>query len=471
MPAISFAGIASGLDTNALIDAQTRASRRTKVEPKTNKVNELEDANQGLSSIKTRLTDLQANLKKFNTLSGGGVAKQVLSSNEGTVAGTALNGTTSGTYSISSITSVAKNHVLSFNQTFSSTSSVINPSINDAASSAARSISVQVGSPTVETVDIPLTSTTTIDGFVSAFNTTSTLATASLVNVGSAATPSYKIFITSNKTGTAEGTLAVSNGAEVGTIGGSTNDSASNAVFTVSGLSGTITRSSNSVSNVIPGLTFEIFTTSASPISLTVGDDSSRTVSAVKEIVDGYNSLVQFIRDNDTVSRSESNGELQNVFGPLARTRTDNSVIESLRSDLASVGITGNGTSTINVLADLGITTSRDGTLEFNQATFISALATDSSATNRILQELGDITSTTGGTIDDFIKFNGILDISINANRSQTDSLNRQISNDESLIARQEEQMRLRFSRLEALMGRLQSQQSQVQSALSGLGR
>lgn len=468
MPTINFAGLASGIDTNALIDAQSEATRQQRIAPKQDKVAELEDANAAFSTLKNRLGDLRTTLQQFTTLNGGGISKLASSSDEGSISATASNGAANGTYTISSITSLARNHVFSFNNTYPSSGSAINASISNGAPAADRQVAIDVGSGPSETVTMTLTSSTTLDEFVTQFNSSSTLATASVINVGTSGSPSYKLFITSNKTGIEEGTLAVSTGIQVGSLGGNTSVAATDAQFTLSGVSGTIKRSTNAIGDLLPGVTFELLATTSTPATITVSNDPSRTLSRVQDFVEAYNSIVNFIRQNNSITREENGQDTANIFAPLARTRTDDGALQALRQDLAGASTTGG--TTVNVMADLGITTERDGTIAFNSDAFKTALATDSISVDSILKDFADTVAKTGGTVDNYVRFNGMIDISVNSNTSQINSLNRQISDIEALIARQEEQSRVRFARLESLMGDLQSQQSQLTSALSSLG-
>jgi flagellar capping protein FliD len=81
-----------------------------------------------------------------------------------------------------------------------------------------------------------------------------------------------------------------------------------------------------------------------------------------------------------------------------------------------------------------------------------------------------DATATASGIINQFTKFNGLLDLSINANKTTIDDLNQRIADAEAQIDRQTEQLRAKYARLESLMGKLQNQQASLTSALAGLG-
>jgi flagellar hook-associated protein 2 len=474
MSLINFSGIASGIDTNALIDATTSATRQQRVKPKQDKITELTDTDTAIEGLKKKYTKLQSIVREFSTLGGGAVAKTGTSSDETKAIASATSSAVDGTYSLT-INSVAKNATFSFNDRFTSSNDAINSSINNGAPAAPnRTVAVTIGSGgTAQTVNVVIDNTTTVNQFVASFNAAASNATASAVNVGTAAFPSYAIFITTNNQGTAEGAISVSVGSEITTAGSgalasSTTDQATDAVFSISGLAGTITRSTNSVSDVIAGVTFELVApTSGPPVNVKIGDDISATTSRVQDFVDAYNDIVKFINANNLIQQQGEGAKLTNVFSPLASTRVDDDSLFVMRDTFAAT-IYKSG-SLVRIFPDLGITTERDGTLKFNTSVFTTAMSKEPASVNQVLRRFADATSLTGGVIDSFIRFNGTFDITEQSNKSQINELNKQISDAEALIKRQEEQLRLQFAALEKTIGKLQSQQSALTSALAGL--
>ena len=67
MATLSFAGIASGLDTQALIDATTNTSRQTRVKPDQDRVTKLESANTSFEELSTKLEALRDTLQDFTS--------------------------------------------------------------------------------------------------------------------------------------------------------------------------------------------------------------------------------------------------------------------------------------------------------------------------------------------------------------------------------------------------------------------
>jgi flagellar capping protein FliD len=85
---------------------------------------------------------------------------------------------------------------------------------------------------------------------------------------------------------------------------------------------------------------------------------------------------------------------------------------------------------------------------------------------NTIIQTFADSVALTGGTVDKYTRYSGLLDISINNNKSLITDLNRRISDAEKQIQRMADGLKERYARLEGLMSRLQQQQSSLAGAL-----
>jgi flagellar hook-associated protein 2 len=303
--------------------------------------------------------------------------------------------------------------------------------------------------------------------FADAFNTSSTKARASVVNTGTAGSPAYKLVISSIYEGTEKGTIArTALGAGLTNLTGYAENAANDASVTIAGI-GTITRSSNSISDIIPGVTLALNSLGSSTVK--ISEDAASTITKLKDVVDSFNEIVTFIAENNTVTREDNGKEVSNTFAALANTRMDDNALQNIR-DAFSKAVASGGTS-VRILADLGVTTQRDGTLKFDSAKFQEALSAESASVSTILNSLADTTANTGGTIDQYTRYNGLLGVSVNSNKTTISDLNSRISEAEKDIQRQADALKARYSRLESLMGKLQSQQSSLTSALAGLGK
>jgi flagellar hook-associated protein 2 len=459
MPTVSYSGIASGIDSSALIESILSTRRRSSIDPLKNRITELTDTNAAFSQISSLLNNLNSAVGAFRTVNGGAVAKIGTSSDETTVIASASESANPGTFSIT-VGQLAKRATQSFSNTFATSDAVINSGI--AGTEEERTVSFTVGNGgSAETVAIVVDGTTTAEQFVTEFNEQSNNAQAALINVGTSASPSYKIVVTSSKTGLAEGEIVTSVGtALTGFLTAAAVDQAEDAEFTVDGIAGTITRSSNTFSDLFTGVNLNLQDTGTATI--TVGTNQSEVVNRVQAFVDAYNELRAYIAENDAIIQEQDGSNVKNIFGPLTGTAIDENLLSSLRSAFSAASISGGG---VNVLADLGITTQRDGSLSLDSDVLSQALSDEPDSVQNILANLGETLGAVDGTIAQFTRFNGILGQARSSNESQISSLNSRIANVEGQLSKQEEALMRQFARLEAITGKLQSQQQ----ALAGL--
>lgn len=485
MPLINFAGLASGIDSEALIDAVREARRQQRVIPNEERISELEAETEAINELDTLLVELQDILLGFSDVEGGAVSKSVSSSDETTVTAVASNAADPGSYSLT-VSQLAENATFSFTERTTNPDGAI---ITTGGQSGAMEVTIGTGSEE-ETFTLNVDDTTTWNELASQFNESTDRATANVVNVGTSASPSYAFVVTTTNVGTEKGELSIDTtvantndaGTDLDTYLDSTSadlDQALDSNFTLDGISGTITRSSNTINDLIAGVTLNLEKVNASAVTLNVQTDTATTESRVQEFVDKYNEVVAFLAENNTITREESGAEVENIFGPLAETRVDDNALQSLRN--AIVGSTyelkddpdddaEEPKNTIRIFADLGITTQRDGTLSLNTDDFQSALADEVDSVMNILQNFGNATAKTQQIIDQFVGFNNIFDQTTRANQEQVSDLNDRIATAEEAIQREEDQTRARFARLESLISELQNQQQALTSALAGLG-
>lgn len=144
------------------------------------------------------------------------------------------------------------------------------------------------------------------------------------------------------------------------------------AEFELDGLS--LKSDSNSVSNVVEGVTFTLKKASMDSTTVKVTTDIDKTVQAVKDLVSQYNSTMSFINDNlsvgDPSSESNTTGKLQG-----------DSTLRSLQERLSSLFTSSAVTGTSLKANDVGISLiDRNGTLGLNEDKLKTALSEDGNA-------------------------------------------------------------------------------------------
>jgi flagellar hook-associated protein 2 len=159
-----------------------------------------------------------------------------------------------------------------------------------------------------------------------------------------------------------------------------TQQYAQNASLTIDGLP--VSRQSNSISDVVPGITLNLTGNSGVTNSVNFAADSSGTEKALTTFVDAYNELAK------TLTSQLVTDSLQTYGDTLLGHSTTSTIESSMQSMLSKTVLATGG---VRTLADLGLEIQRDGTLELNASTLLHAIQSSPSAVNAIFS-----TATTG---------------------------------------------------------------------------
>ena len=192
---------------------------------------------------------------------------------------------------------------------------------------------------------------------------------AKFVQTSSTGTPTYSIVVTGDSTGSTNGfKISASGATRWETTGAPTTNTnlnafsqiSSDASLTVNNVS--VSRSSNSITDVIDGITINLKAATTSSVQLNVTRSQADAKSSVENII---KSLNEFKTEIDRLTYIDINAENN---GPLAM---DPSVtrLKSNFKKLPLEALSGYGDSAI-YLSQLGLKTNKDGSYYFDQATF-----------------------------------------------------------------------------------------------------
>ena len=462
-PIAQFSGLASGIDSSALIDAVVKA-REAQNDIRRADIDHLQSENDALEELNTKLLALDELIDKFRTANGGGIKKKVASSDPTVASATAGATAVNASYALT-VTSVADTATASFDHSYASSTAYVST-----AASGDVTVTVGAGADQVTITTSVTQNSTTLTQLAEAINADSSAngrVTASVVNIGTEASPDYRLLFNTLQSGTAKGSIDVNSDAAITELYNQrTIDAATNAVFSIEGIDGTITRSSNTVSDVISGVTFRIVAEGTT--SLSVGDDGDSTASDLKEIIDAYNEIVEYINENDTVERVEDDEDVSNVYGSLAKTHIDNDFLNMFRDALSSAS-SEHGLE-VTSMAELGLATNRDGTIDFDEELFASAVDDDAQGATEVLNDFADTVAGISGYIYEYTKLDGFIDTAQEGNNNEIDNLNEAIDSLTRRVDKLKESMQMQFTRLETTIAKLQSQQQSLSSALASLG-
>jgi flagellar hook-associated protein 2 len=465
MATVSFSGLASGIDGDAVIKALLDSRRLAEV-PLQNKIKDNEDENDALEEFNTRLLTVGDKLEDFLTLSGSAVSKSAKSSNEDAIQAVAGAGALASSTTIE-VLQLAKYATVSFADKFTAVDQPIAPGLSTPAT-----IDLTVGSgSSAEMFSVEIDGTTTLSELVQKVNDASTgKVQASTINMGTAGDPQYILVLNGLNSGVEKGTLSVNVSPEIAAQGifqTLTVSQAQDALIDVTGI-GQVTRSSNQINDLFPGLSLELKQEGTGPVTIGVTGDAEKTAMKLNDLVEAINEIIRYSNDNSKIERVEKEESVSNIFGTLARTRVDEQAVDAIKQALSGSVSTISG-SEVRVFSDLGVTTQRDGTLKFDKDAFIKAASKNGAAVEQILHQFGDKVGTTAGVISQYTQYQGVVERAQSANDQETESLNDRLARLERSLEQQKEMMTKIFANLESTMSQLNSTSQSLTSILSGL--
>lgn len=148
---------------------------------------------------------------------------------------------------------------------------------------------------------------------------------------------------------------------------------AKSAKLTIDGLQ--LERDSNTIKDALEGVTLDLLAAQSSgdltdgkTISLTVGVDKGSVKSSLQKFVDAYNTLISTTSQLTAYVPVDGSAP---VTGPLFGDTSVRSLLSGLRNELVNSSSADGG---IQALAELGITTGKDGKLSLNDSQLTAAL-------------------------------------------------------------------------------------------------
>jgi flagellar hook-associated protein 2 len=299
----------------------------------------------------------------------------VTSSDDSTISATPTNPTSNGSYSIT---------VSSLAQTQSSASSNFASTSSTATGTGTLTITTGTNSPVTVTID---SSNNTLAGVCNAINAANAGVTATIINDGTSSP--YRLVLTANNSGTANAFSVTENLSGGQALNFKLIQNPEDAQFKVNGVP--ITRSSNSISDVIDGVTFNLEAETSAPVTLTISQDTNSIVSALNQFISDYNNVNSFINSQFAYNSTT------NTAGVLSGDSTLRNIQSTLQNQL--IQIISNQFTSYSVLGQVGVDFNDDGSLSLDEGTFEAALTSDPQGVAALF--LGDGTPPGGETATD----------------------------------------------------------------------
>jgi flagellar hook-associated protein 2 len=431
---ISLDGLASGLDTTALISSimQAEALPQTLLKNKSYDVQSMVSALQGLNSKVAALATQATAAAKPGALD-------------------LYSATTSSDKVVATATAAAKAGSIDFQ-------------VNKLAQTQVTVTDKVVGWPYTtmtivsggQTYTItPLTSS--LDDVVNSVNAAGAGVTASKVSVGGG---EFRLQFAATKSGSA-GAFTISDAGTAFTDVKTAQD-AEIALWPGTAAAQTVTSSTNTFADLLPGVSVTAKEVTPAPVTLTVARDDAGITKLASDLVDGVNGIFSLVASKTAVSTTTTTSGTTTSAGVFAGDSTVRSVNQSILS-AASLPVGTPPTSP----SEIGISITKTGTMEFDATKFAAALAADPAGTAAKVQEIAGRIATAATAASD--KYSGTLTTTITGQQSEVSDLADRISDWDTRLASRQATLKSTYSALEVALSNMKAQQTWLTSQLAGL--
>lgn len=344
---LNVGGIASGIDSKAIIDALVAARRQPAVQLE-GKITANTDKISALGDFKTLVANVTAALNKLRANPGSTTNVFDTKSVSGSVS--ASSGTPSDIDSllVANVSPSAQNmtHTIKINSL--AEAHQVRSDAFTSTTTALSTLGVTPGQMTVGGKTITISASDTLADLRTKINNSGAGVTASIVSSNSS---TNYLVLTSNTTGTANAMTFGGDASLTNSLGLTQVDpddgvtieiknqlvAAKDANIDVDGITG-IVRSTNSIDDVISGVTLSLLKAEpGTTITLKVEPDLVSIKQAMADYVDSYNKLRDFVNDQRTASDRNDDGVVGDAeVGPLAYDQT----VRDALSQLSQMGAT-----------------------------------------------------------------------------------------------------------------------------------
>lgn len=316
-----------------------------------------------------------------------------------------------------------------------------------------------------------LPASTSLDDVVTAINAAKGGATAVKVPAGNG---TYRLQLTATSTGAAgdfqayQGTAAeVAGGTAVDLFtrpGAAVVKAAQDAeaiLYAGTAAEMTVTSSTNTFKDLLPGVSVTATATSTTPVTVTVTSDTAGITKKAEDLVKALNDVLGFLTDNSAVTTTSTSSGAAAAKGGIF---TGNSSVRAVSDQLlTAMAAPINGKSP----SEYGIVITRNGNFTFDKDKLTAALAADPAGTSAALQEVASRVAAAAKSATD--PSQGSVTSLIKGRQSEARDLGNQISDWDQRLSSRRATLQAVYTRMEVLLGGLQSQSSWLSGQLAGL--
>jgi flagellar hook-associated protein 2 len=429
-----------GFDVASTV-TQIQASAQAIETPWKNQLTALQAQDTILSNLGSDLAALTTSLQALTDFSGVFSEKQGSSSNTNVLSLSSADATASAGSHTIVVTSLAQ------------TSSQASSAVADPNDTISGSLTIQGHTFNVDSAD----NDTTLASLASAINSAGIGVKANVITDSTGS----RLSLVSGTSGVA-GQLSVTaslSGASAGALTFSSSQDGKDASLTVDGVA--ITTGSNTVSNAIPGVTFQLLGSSpGTQIQVEITNNNTDVETAVGKFVAAYNAVVNDINGQE---KNDSSGQPEPLFG--------NPTLALIQSQITGSLFTGAASGAITNITQLGIGLNNDGTLTLNADTLDSALNSNFSDVSGFLQNSGSFGQKMASSLNNLGTQapNGAIYLAQQQNSAQEKALNTSISNEDTLLAAQKVQLTNELNTANQILQSIPSQLNQINEIYSAI--
>jgi flagellar hook-associated protein 2 len=448
---LSFGAATSGQGFDvATTVAQIQAASSAIETPWQNQLTALQAQDTVFTTLGTDLASLSSSIEALTDADGVFSNKEGSSSDPNTISLTS-----------SDPTAAAGSHTVVVNS-LATTSSEVTSAISNANDTLSGSLTIAVNGSSQE-IDVNSgNGNNTLSSLASAINSADIGVTAEVLTDSSGS----RLSLESNTSGAAGQitiTGSLTDSSTASSVGFTSGQPGTDASLIVDGT--TITSSSNSVTNAIPGVTFQLLQAdpNTAGVQVEITNDNTDINTAVGNLVSAYN---QVVKDISGQVGNDSSGNPEPLSG--------SPVLAQLQNSLSSALFGGSASGSISNLAQLGITVdaSGNGTLDLDTDTLDDALNSNFSDVMGFFQNTGSFGVSLMNTVNSLGGDGASTDLIPLAqaqNASQESSLNSDITNENALLATQKTQLTDELNTANQVLQGIPSQLDEVNSIFDSL--
>ncbi|MDQ0848288.1 flagellar hook-associated protein 2 [Arthrobacter sp. B3I9] len=223
----------------------------------------------------------------------------------------------------------------------------------------------------------------------------------------------------------------------------------------------TISSATNTFKDLLPGVSVTATAISAAPVTVTVVSDIAGVAKKAEDLVKAFNDVLGFISDSSAVTTTATTLGTSTAKGGIF---TGNSSVRGVNDALLSAMAAPVGGKSPS---EYGIVISRNGDFTFDKDKLAASLAANPAGTQAALQEISARVAAAATAATD--PFKGTVTNLIKGRQSESTGLTGQIADWDRRLADRQSTLQAVYSRMEVMLGGLQSQSAWLSGQLAGL--